>query len=468
MDMEGFSVIPRRSAVQFILTKVIACYLVVSGVVLLFVMLWSYNHYQNSQYLMADKLQTVVASVVERAPYNLEQMSDWLEVSTKLFISDDVPLQSFALLGEDGKVVFSWPNRTQVDVVESQLLKTFSIKNSSFVLALAFPESSISHVFNQNLFIIAGILLGQLVLLLVVLKIVVHRGIRSAFEDFMRELGLIRLQRPAPLQANSFLGQFSEYRLVLAGVNRVILSLAKSREELSDVNHSLEQHIHAKTAALKERNQELLELNQQLSVIANTDALTQVYNRTRFDTLFREYVALAERRNTSLAILLVDLDDFKKVNDKFGHQTGDHVLKHAAQVIQSEVGEDGIVARWGGEEFAVLLPYFDLCRAEEKAEDLRATLARSRFEEQSIRVTTSIGVAQLSENETGAQLLKRADDALYDAKGSGRNRVIIAYINESHTQLELNTLTEGEFIEVLDADSVPSQDELEVSRKHLS
>ncbi|RUM57821.1 MAG: hypothetical protein DSY85_00505, partial [Marinomonas sp.] len=114
---------------------------------------------------------------------------------------------------------------------------------------------------------------------------------------------------------------------------------------------------------------------------------------------------------------------------------------------------------------AVLLPYFDITMAEDKAEQLRSVMAATHFEAQSIKVTASIGVAQLSQQETAAQLLKRADDALYDAKGSGRNRVIIAYLENSHTQLEINELKEGEFVEVFDVETEPNPDESEASQK---
>lgn len=460
--------LPQRSAVQFILTKVLACYLAVTGFVLCVFITWSYQQYQENRQHVVQQLRSSVETVIEQTPDNIDQLLASLTLGTQFFSRDFASVESFALLDEDGSIVFSWPNQAQLEATDSSLFQLLAIQNSSFTLALAFPKWPLYQVVINNLPTAMGILLLQFVLLLAVLAVVIKRGVRSGFEGFMRELSLVCLERPTPLQAHSFPGQFGEYRQILDGINRVILSLAKSREEFSNINKSLESHIKAKTAALEERNQELVDLNQQLSVIANTDALTQVYNRTRFDVLFLEYVMLARRRVTPLSLLLVDLDDFKKVNDRFGHQTGDLVLKHAAQVIHKEVGEEGVVARWGGEEFAVLLPYFDLISAERKAESLRAVLAEAHFEEQSIQVTTSIGVAQLSSIETGPELLKRADDALYDAKGSGRNRVIIAYVEESHAQLDSDSLMEGEFIEVFDVEPVPIQDEPKASQKHSS
>lgn len=454
--------VPRRSAVQFILTKVVACYLAMAALVLSLFMVWSYHHIEQHRVDVARQLQSSIESALEQTPNDVQNVLEWLTVGVNISQSQEVALQAIALIGEDGHVLFAWPNSFALAETDSHDFSTFNIQNSSFTLAVAFSKTLLEQVFTQDFLPFLAVLFGQLLLLLWILRFLVKRGISRAFSNFMRELSLVNLHHPAPLQADSFLGQFGEYRQVLAGINRVILSLAKSREELTQINQDLEKRIHGKTAALEERNEELLILNKQLSIIANTDSLTQVYNRTRFDVLFKEHVELAKRRATPLSILLVDLDDFKKVNDRFGHQTGDHVLKHAAHVIQEVVGEDGIVARWGGEEFAVILPYLDLEAAEQKAESVRAAIAKARFEEQAIKVTTSIGVAQLSVEESAGRLLKRADKALYDAKGSGRNRVIIAFLERSHKQIEL---ADGEFIEVLDADSEPSQCESGASQK---
>ena len=454
--------VPRRSAVQFILTKLIACYLAVMAIVLSVFIVWSYHHVEQHRDNIATQLKSSVEAALRQSPDDVSKALEWLAIGTNLSQSEKVPLQAIAILSEEGHVLFAWPDAQQVADTNSLTFNVLNLKDSPFTLAIAFSETLLENVFTQDLWLFVVVFLCQLALLLILMKYLVRRGISRAFSSFMRELSLVNLRHPSPLQADSFLGQFGEYRQVLAGVNRVVLSLAKSRGELTEINLGLEKHIQEKTASLAERNEELLILNKQLSIIANTDSLTQVYNRTRFDVLFKEHVEHAKRRSTPLSILLVDLDDFKKVNDRFGHQAGDQVLKHAAQLIQTVVGEDGVVARWGGEEFAVLLPYFDLTKAEAKAESLRASVAKARFEEQEIKVTTSIGMAQLNQFETASQLLKRADDALYDAKGSGRNRVIIAYYEQNPTQLDL---ADGEFIEVFDAVSEPSQCVPEVSQK---
>ena len=457
--------VPRRNVSHFVLSKLFACYLFVAGIALAGFFLWSHQQLDLQHQTAIEQLQNGFMDIIEQSDKDFSEVTKSLALGLQFSKENGVPIESVSLFDARGKELIHWPNNV---VLEESNQPSYTFQSASgeiYQLLVRFSDASLYGFVVHHFFPIIGLLSFQLALLLLTLKILISRSLDGVFSGFMRELSLINLRHPEPLQADAFLGQFAEYRQMLAGVNRVILSLAKSREELSDINQVLESRIHSKTAALEERNLELIELNKQLSVIANTDALTQVYNRTRFDTLFSEHVAVASRRNTPLALLLVDLDDFKKVNDCYGHQVGDHVLKHAARIIQEVVSEEGIVARWGGEEFAVLLPYFDITMAEDKAEQLRSVMAATHFEAQSIQVTASIGVAQLSQQETAAQLLKRADDALYDAKGSGRNRVIIAYLENSHTQLEINELKEGEFVEVFDVETEPNPDESEASQK---
>jgi len=123
--------------------------------------------------------------------------------------------------------------------------------------------------------------------------------------------------------------------------------------------------------------------------------------------------------------VLIDLDNFKRINDQFGHQVGDHVLYVTAKLLESVVMDDGIVARWGGEEFAVLLPHIAIQRAQHIAETLRQRLEMASFDDPAIQVTMSVGVPQLLLGENGMSLLKRTDAAMYQAKNMGRNQVIV-------------------------------------------
>lgn len=169
----------------------------------------------------------------------------------------------------------------------------------------------------------------------------------------------------------------------------------------------------------------LVEANQTM----RTDHLTQVYNRRSFDESFLNYHRLVQVSGANLSLLLIDIDYFKRINDTFGHDVGDFVLKECAVMIKKTfTRENDIVARIGGEEFAVILPDFDLASAAIKAEEMLAKVRKEAVISGSneIRFTVSIGVAQLKESEAPEDLMKRADQALYEAKNGGRDRMVLS------------------------------------------
>jgi diguanylate cyclase (GGDEF)-like protein len=123
---------------------------------------------------------------------------------------------------------------------------------------------------------------------------------------------------------------------------------------------------------------------------------------------------------------MIDIDHFKRVNDDFGHAGGDSVLAHVGALLKAQTRSTDVVARFGGEEFVVLLPHTVLAQAVAKAAQIGTALSREPVEPLTRRVTASFGVAELSTGEDGAALLARADAALYEAKRTGRDRVVSA------------------------------------------
>ena len=179
---------------------------------------------------------------------------------------------------------------------------------------------------------------------------------------------------------------------------------------------------------LKARNLQLEAMLHSVEALAITDALTGLFNRRRFaDVLKREFAVTRRYRNT-LSCLLVDLDHFKQINDRFGHDAGDQVLKEVARRIVGSLREVDLAARYGGEEFAILLPHTSKADARIVAERLLANLRRQEFTfgGELVRVTASIGVAGNSDVASGQpeDLVKAADLALYEAKNAGRNAVV--------------------------------------------
>jgi diguanylate cyclase (GGDEF)-like protein len=162
---------------------------------------------------------------------------------------------------------------------------------------------------------------------------------------------------------------------------------------------------------------------------ANTDGLTELPNRRHFEEALEAEISRAERFGSSLALILADLDDFKQVNDRYGHQAGDDVLQTFADILRTTVREVDLPSRYGGEEFAVLLPQTDLDGAHELAERLRRALAARPMSTHPgglVAVTASFGVAAFPDAPTPAALFASADEALYRAKRAGKNCVVSA------------------------------------------
>jgi diguanylate cyclase (GGDEF)-like protein len=163
-----------------------------------------------------------------------------------------------------------------------------------------------------------------------------------------------------------------------------------------------------------------------LAYAATIDSLTGLFNRSYFDARLHQEVERAKRSGSSLTVLMVDIDDFKPVNDTYGHQTGDAVLRMVGRVLQSAVRVFDICARYGGDEIAILMPSSDASSATACAERIRRKIADYSREPNAPSLppfTVSIGVAVIEAGDTPANLLDRADRSLYEAKSSGKNRV---------------------------------------------
>lgn len=161
-----------------------------------------------------------------------------------------------------------------------------------------------------------------------------------------------------------------------------------------------------------------------LQTVSITDKLTQLNNRTRTDVYLPEALEKAQTSGTGIALLLLDIDHFKKINDGYGHLAGDTVLRQFADILKQQANEHDFLARWGGEEFIVLLPSADVDQAFNYAEQLRHKVSQFNFGAVG-QVSVSCGVAISQPADTAEQVVKRADDCLYQAKRNGRNCVVV-------------------------------------------
>ena len=162
--------------------------------------------------------------------------------------------------------------------------------------------------------------------------------------------------------------------------------------------------------------------------LARTDEMTGLANRRAFMHAASSTLEETDLNYAGLSMFIVDLDHFKQVNDVYGHETGDEVLIHAANQIERAAASHSIVARLGGEEFAVLVSYRTIAELHQRAEAIRHQVASSpcQHQDHSINVSASIGISIVHPRDTVSSALSRADDALYEAKDQGRNRFVVA------------------------------------------
>ncbi len=168
----------------------------------------------------------------------------------------------------------------------------------------------------------------------------------------------------------------------------------------------------------------LKEKSNLLEYQASHDKLTGLFNRNRFDEVYEKEIKRAKRYNNDLSLIIFDIDNFKMINDTYGHQTGDEVLKEMARITISNVREQDIIVRWGGEEFLILLPQTNLLGAFTVANKIRTSIEANIFTTNSLNITASFGVTQLLENDDESSFIARSDKFLYEAKKTGKNKVV--------------------------------------------
>jgi diguanylate cyclase (GGDEF)-like protein len=209
------------------------------------------------------------------------------------------------------------------------------------------------------------------------------------------------------------------------GTESAVLLLTPDGSDFGDQSRELALWLGSQAAVALEN----VRLHRLVERQASTDGLTELANRRHFEEALANEISRAERFGGPLALILADLDDFKQVNDRYGHQAGDDVLREFAAVLKETVRDIDLAARYGGEEFAVLLPQTELDGAERLAERLREAMAERRVSlvpGAAFSVTASFGVASFPDAPTPAALFAAADEALYRAKSAGKNCVICA------------------------------------------
>jgi diguanylate cyclase len=197
------------------------------------------------------------------------------------------------------------------------------------------------------------------------------------------------------------------------------VDLSNVHDELVDTRRHAEEY----EQRVERLERELAQLSDRL----HEDQLTELLNRRGLDKQFDVELARAARSGQPLSVCLIDIDDFKRINDTYGHQAGDRVLVHLSRLMRNSVRPADVVARYGGEEFVILLPATQAPEAEVVMARVQRELTRHFFlhNNERVLVTFSAGVAEAAHGEIAAMVLQRADEALYLAKERGKNRVMV-------------------------------------------
>ena len=226
--------------------------------------------------------------------------------------------------------------------------------------------------------------------------------------------------------ASDYVVKIGEYLFTLPLVVEKNLTLAKIKRE----NESLRVELERALAALREKNHQLQESLARVEELAATDPLTGMYNRRHFSQLLDQLFAEAQRYDKDLSCVMIDLDGYKQLNDTYGHQVGDQLLVLAARVVRTNLRRMDVAARYGGDEFVLLLPHASAAEAAEVVQRIRDEFhaAAALLLKRKAGVGMSGGVASLTNQRPphSDQLVAMADAALYRAKEEGRNRTHLA------------------------------------------
>jgi len=210
-------------------------------------------------------------------------------------------------------------------------------------------------------------------------------------------------------------------------MEQVLCEMRAARDEaLASRDRMVE--VHQEVQAAEERIRALEAELEHMSELVREDQLTGSLNRRGLDDVFERESARADRRNTPLCVAILDLDNFKKLNDTYGHLAGDGALKHLVKVVRDTLRSMDVIARFGGEEFVILMPETAVEAAAAAMVRVQRELTRHFFmhDNEKMLITFSCGVALRHPNEDQASLVARADRAMYQAKQSGKNRVVVA------------------------------------------
>ena len=272
------------------------------------------------------------------------------------------------------------------------------------------------HDYRHSLFrdnLIIGILLLIVILLLLAKRLFIPLvKLSDAVKDVSRGDYKNKIENSSKLEFSYLIHEFNH---MIEQINIRDEKLKVNQKKLEDYNLLLETKI-------KERTKELHLSNEKFKKIAITDGLTTIYNRKYILEKLEIEIEKAIRIHEKPSVIMLDVDDFKRINDKYGHQTGDEVLKKITKFIKNNLRNIDLFGRYGGEEFIIILPETKIEKAFYIAERIRDGVGNIKYASKNIKTTISLGVVEVAD-ENQDEIIKKVDELLYKAKENGKNRV---------------------------------------------
>ncbi len=254
-----------------------------------------------------------------------------------------------------------------------------------------------------------------------------EQKISEAAKIYVRESRL--MERIQEIQTKNSLSKetlLNEYTLLGEEYGKLLRQAIK----ITRIGDSNQRKLFSANQQIEKQKEELSRAYKKLDLVSRKDTLTQLSNRRDFLEKFQHEIHRFERNSKPFSVVLGDIDDFKAVNDSYGHDCGDFVLVHIAKILKSSVRKPDVVGRWGGEEFILLLPEAPLAGGEKAAEGIRKKIEAERFffknREISLSITITFGVSEFNGTTKIDGCIKKADEALYAGKKKGKNCVVAA------------------------------------------
>ena len=229
-------------------------------------------------------------------------------------------------------------------------------------------------------------------------------------------------------EAINFIKEKHYKRVVVVNKKNQVIGIITQKELLRVVYSKWIEIIKEEGAKISRTNEQLLKATNELKEKVSLDYLTKIYNRNKFEELLDLCIDNFKKgKKQSFSLLMIDIDNFKLLNDTFGHLFGDNILKEISKILTISSRNSDVVARWGGEEFVIILPESTLSQAVIVAEKLRTKIENFQFENVH-KITCSFGVSHFHNSDSKIDLFRRADEALYRAKNLGKNRVELEHL----------------------------------------